>query len=236
VEEDYECLFMLTNIIKELKKNAEPNRKEVFLKFFKTGKEEYGEGDRFLGIAVPKTRVIAQKYKNLTLFDLQKLLKSKIHEHRLCALMILRMQYEETKDKKLVDFYLANTKNINNWDLVDLSAGYILGDWLLDKDRRLLYRLSKSKNLWERRIAVISTSTFIRENQFEDTIKISEILLSDKHDLIHKAVGWMLRETGKRDQKLLEDFLQKHAKQMPRVMLRYAIEKLDEKKRKFYLS
>jgi len=189
-----------------------------------------------LGIAVPKTRVIAHKYKNLTLFDLQKILKSKIHEHRLCALMILRMQYEETKDKKLVDFYLANTKNINNWDLVDLSAGYILGDWLLDKDRRLLYRLSKSKNLWERRIAVISTSTFIRENQFEDTIKISEILLSDKHDLIHKAVGWMLRETGKRDQKLLEDFLQKHAKQMPRVMLRYAIEKLDEKKRKFYLS
>jgi len=227
---------MLNKIISDLKKAGEAERAKLFLRFFKTGKGEYGEGDLFLGITVPKTREIAKKYKDLNLKDLQKLLESKIHEHRLCALMILRFQYDKTKSKEIVDFYLKNTKNINNWDLVDLSCSYIIGDWLKDKDRGLLYRLAKSKSLWERRIAIISTSQFIRNTQFEDTIKISEMLLTDKHDLIHKAVGWMLREMGKRDQKVLEKFLQKYSKQMPRTMLRYAIEKFDEQKRKSYLK
>jgi len=228
--------MIINRLLRDLKKVRELERAKVFLRFFKTGKGEYGEGDRFLGITVPKTREIARRYKDLNLKDLQKLLESKIHEHRLCALMILRMRYEKSKSEDMVNFYLKNTKNINNWDLVDLSCSYIIGDWLKDKDRGLLYRLAKSKSLWERRIAVIATSAFIHENQFDDTVKISEILLSDKHDLIHKAVGWMLREVGKRDQKVLEKFLQKHAKKMPRTMLRYAIEKMDEKKRKSYLK
>ena len=244
---------MLDRLILDLKKAGEPEKVKAYARFFKTGKGEYGEGDLFLGITVPKTRAIAKKYKNLNLSSLQKLLESKIHEYRLCALMILRMKYESsfakaststkvTVDKeKLVDFYLKNTKYINNWDLVDLSCSYILGNWLLASHPSgvkldILYKLARSKSLWERRIAIISTSEFIRNNQFEDTLKISEILLNDKHDLIHKAVGWMLRELGKRDQKLLEKFLQKHYKQMPRTMLRYAIEKFDEQKRKSYLK
>jgi len=226
---------MLKKLTRELKKAGDPEKLKVYSRFFKTGKGEYGEGDLFLGITVPKTRAIARKFKDLSLTDLQKLLESKIHEHRLCALIILRFQYEKSKSENIVKFYLKNTKYINNWDLVDLSCSYIVGNWLLDKDRGLLYRLAKSKDLWEKRIAIISTFEFIRNNQFEDTLKISEILLSDKHDLIHKAVGWMLRELGKRDQKLLEKFFQKHYKKMPRTMLRYAIEKFDKKKREQYL-
>ena len=154
------------------------------------------------------------------------------------ALFILIKQYEkadERKKKTIFDFYLKNTKNINNWDLVDLSAPKIIGDYLLEKPRNVLYRLVKSKNLWKRRIAILSTFAFIKNNEFDDTLKISEMLLSDKHDLIHKAVGWMLREVGKRDQKTEEKFLKKHYLRMPRTMLRYSIEKFDEKKRKFYL-
>ncbi len=236
---------MLKKLIQELKKAGDPKKAKLFARFFKTRKGEYGEGDRFLGITVPKTREIAKKYKDLDLMNLQKLLESKIHEYRLCALMILRLQYESASAKasadkgKLVGFYLKNTKYINNWDLVDLSAGYIVGDWIEaghPKGVLVLYKLARSKNLWERRIAIISTAEFIRNNQFEDTIKISEILLNDKHDLIHKAVGWMLREMGKRDQKLLEKFLQKHSKKMPRTMLRYAIEKFSKEKRDYYLK
>jgi len=238
---------MLNQLIDDLKKAGDEEKVKVFSRFFKTGKGEYGEGDRFLGITVPNTRSIARKYKNISRKDLQKLLSSKIHELRLCALMILRMQYESsfakaTADKeKLVKFYLKNTKYINNWDLVDLSSSYILGNWLLalhptGVKRDILYKFVRSKNLWERRIAVISTFEFIRNNQFKDSLKISEILLNDKHDLIHKAVGWMLRELGKRDQKLLECFLQKHCKKMPRTMLRYAIEKFSKEKRDNYLK
>lgn len=228
----------LNQLKSELSKLANKKQAAILADFFKTGQGEYGAGDIFLGIKVPVQRSVAKKFSNLSLADLQNLLKSKIHENRLVALLILLKQYNqagEAKRKKLVEFYLKNTKNINNWDLVDLSCHYILGDYLLDKPRRILYKLAKSKNLWEKRIAIISTFAFIRKNEFSDTLKISEILLKDQHDLIHKASGWMLREVGKRDQTVLENFLRQHCKTMPRTMLRYAIEKLSEKKRKFYL-
>jgi len=236
---------MLNQLIGDLKKTGEAERINVFMKFFKTKKGEYGEGDKFLGITVPETRKVAKKYKNLNLKDLQKLLKNEIHECRLCALMILRLQYEKAKSiqnkKRLINFYLKNTKYINNWDLVDLSSPYILGSWFLALHLSgvkldILYKFARSESLWEKRIAIISTYTFIKNNQFEDTIKISEILLTDKHDLIHKAVGWMLREIGKRDQNILEKFLQRHSQKMPRTMLRYAIEKFSKEKRKYYLT
>ncbi len=224
---------------KELKKISDPRQAKVLRRFFKTGKGEYGEGDIFLGVKVPDQRKIADKFQKLSLRDLEKLLNSKIHEYRMTALLILIKQYEkadEQKRKKIFDFYLKNTKNINNWDLVDLSAPKIVGDYLLNKPRIVLYKLAKSENLWERRIAIISSFTFIRNNEFEDTLKISKILLEDQHDLIHKAVGWMLREVGKRDQKIEEEFLEKYYLKMPRVMLRYAIERFEERKRKLYLS
>ncbi|MBI4779448.1 DNA alkylation repair protein [Candidatus Falkowbacteria bacterium] len=229
----------LKNLKSELKKLADKKQAAILTGFFKTGKGQYGEGDIFLGIKVPAQRKVARQYENLSLADAQKLLHSKIHEQRLIALLILLSRYKKADDrgkKKIVDFYLKNTKNINNWDLVDLSCHYILGDYLLDKPRRILYKLARSKNLWEKRIAIISTFAFLRNKQFNDTLKISEILLNDRHDLIHKASGWMLREAGKRDQAVLEKFLDKHYKIMPRVMLRYAIEKLSEGKRKFYLD
>lgn len=171
--------------------------------------------------------------------DIQELLNSEVHEKRLIALLILIKKYKKSDSegkKEIFNFYLKNTKNIKNWDLVDLSCRDIIGNFLLDKNRDLLCKLAKSKNLWEKRIAIISTSEFIRNNQFEDTLKISEILLDDKHDLIHKAVGWMLREVGKKNLKAEEDFLKKHYKKMPRTMLRYAIERFEEKKRLSYLN
>lgn len=229
----------LNELKKELNKLADPKRAEALKWFFKTGKGEYGEGDIFLGIKVPEQRKVARDYVNLSLTDVEALLKSKIHEYRLVALLVLVWQYKkagDTEKKKIVDFYLKNAKRVNNWDLVDLSCHYILGEYLLDKPRNILYKLAMSKNLWEKRIAIISTAAFIRAGEFNDTIKISEILLNDKHDLIHKAVGWMLREAGKRDQKTLFKFLDKYYKVMPRTALRYAIEKLGEKKRKYYLA
>ncbi len=233
----------MPNQIKQLKndlnKLADKNQAVILAGFFKTGKGQYGEGDIFLGIKVPAQRMVAKKYADLALTDIQQLLNSKIHEQRLIALLILLKQYSESNEankKKLVGFYLKNIKNINNWDLVDLSCHYILGDYLLDKPRQVLYKLAGSKNLWERRIAIISTFAFIRNKEFSDTLKIAEILLPDKHDLIHKAAGWMLREVGKRDQAILEKFLRKHHKTMPRTMLRYAIEKFSEAKRMKFLS
>ncbi|MFH1749908.1 MAG: DNA alkylation repair protein [bacterium] len=231
---------MLLKIKKEINLLKNIAQAQALQRFFKTREGEYGEGDIFLGVKVPVQRKIVSKYwKNIQISDVQKLLNSKIHEYRLIALLILVRKYTkgDTREKqKIYNMYLKNTKNINNWDLVDLSAPDIVGNYLLNKKSNTLYKLAKSKNLWERRIAVLSTFSFIRENKFTNTLKISKILLYDKHDLIHKVVGWMLREVGKRDQKLEEDFLNKYYKTMPRVMLRYAIERFSDKKRKYYLA
>jgi len=231
---------VLARLKKELDKFSDLKQAKILQGFFKTGKGEYGEGDIFLGIKVPEQRKVAIKFfEELFLEDLEKLLKSKIHEYRMSALLILIKQYEKADEKykkEIYNFYLKNTKNINNWDLVDISAPKIAGDYLLNKPRKILYKLAKSENLWERRIAIISTFAFIRNNEFTDTLKISKMLLKDKHDLIHKATGWMLREVGKRDQKIEEEFLKKYYLKMPRVMLRYAIEKFEERKKKFYLE
>ncbi len=225
----------VSDIRNELKNSITPGKAEVLSRFFKTGKGEYGEGDIFIGVMVPDIRRVAKKFKEIELPDLQKPIKSKIHEERLCAALILT--YKKL-NKDIVDFYLKNTAYLNNWDIVDLTAPKILGRWLVmnPSDRDILYKFAKSESLWERRIAIISTHEFIRRDDFDDTLKISEILLNDKHDLIHKAVGWMLREIGKRDQKTEEKFLKKYYKKMPRTMLRYAIERFDESLRKSYLN
>jgi len=224
---------------KELREKADPTKAKLLQGFFKTGKGAYGEGDAFLGVMVPEQRKIVGKFwKEITLRGTEELLNSKFHEERLIALLILVKKYEKIPEerKEIFGFYLKNTKQINNWDLVDLSAPNIVGKYLLDKQRDRVYNLVKSDNLWERRISILATFSFIREKDFKDALEIAKILLNDKHDLIHKAVGWMLREIGKRDQKVEEDFLKKHYKQMPRTMLRYAIEKFGEKKRKMYLN
>lgn len=230
---------MLNEIRKDLEKLKDPQRAKVSAWFFKTGPGQYGEGDIFLGITVPKQREVAKKYVDLSLSDIQKLLLSKIHEHRFVALAILVLKFkgaDELNRKKFFDFYIKNANNINNWDLVDSSAPYIVGEYLAGREKAILYKLAGSGNLWERRIAIISTSGFIKRGEFEDTFAISEILLSDNHDLIHKAVGWMLREVGKRNSNALEKFLKKHYKQMSRTMLRYAIERFDVKKKRFYMA
>ena len=227
------------NIVQDIEAFANPEKVDVYQRFFKTGKGEYGEGDIFLGLTVPQQRKVAVKHKEVALSEVLKLLKSKIHEHRLVALLILvaKFQKADKKEQKVIaDYYLKNTKYVNNWDLVDLSAPKILGAYLEDKDRKVLYKLAKSKSLWEKRIAILSTFHFIYYNDFKDALNIAELLLHDDHDLIHKAVGWMLREIGKRDQPTEEKFLKPHYKTMPRTMLRYSIEKFDEKKRKFYMK
>jgi len=232
-------MLELNKLKKELNSLANKKQALILQKFFKTGPGEYGEGDIFLGIKVPVQRQAAKKYSALSLKDLQVLLNSKIHEYRLTALIVLVNKYqkeENTGKEKIFNFYLKNYKNINNWDLVDLTAPKIVGDYLVDKPRDILYKLAQSNNLWKKRIAILSTYAFIRNNDFKDTLKISEILLNDEHDLIHKAVGWMLREVGKRDIMAEENFLNKYYKAMPRTMLRYAIERFSESKRKFYLK
>lgn len=229
----------LTEIRKAISKQKNPAQSIILQRFFKTGKGEYGEGDIFYGIKVPEQRTIAKQFKNLALDDLKTLILSKVHEERLIAAFILVEQFkngDEKKKKIIFDFYLKNRKGINNWDLVDLSAPKIVGAYLMDKEKEILYKFANSKDLWEKRISIISTYAFIREHFFEDTLKISEILLHDKHDLIHKAVGWMLREVGNRDLETEEEFLRKHYKTMPRTMLRYAIEKFPEQKRIAYLK
>jgi 3-methyladenine DNA glycosylase AlkD len=207
--------------------------------FFKTGKGEYGEGDVFLGLKLPVQRKIARQFIDLDLTDLQKLLDSKIHEDRLIALLIIVGRYEKSDEKdkeRIFKFYIKNSKKVNNWDLVDLSAHKIIGAHLLERENEALFKFAGSKNLWERRISIISTYTFIKNNKFDTTLKISDILLNDEQDLIHKAVGWMLREIGKRDMKKLENFLKQRYNRMPRTMLRYAIEKFPEVKRQRYLK
>ncbi|OIO23382.1 MAG: DNA alkylation repair protein [Ignavibacteria bacterium CG1_02_37_35] len=229
-------LAELQNVTKQ---KANKQRAEILQRFFKTGPGEYGEGDVFYGIKVPVQRTVAHQFQHLPLNDLQILLKSKVHEERLIALLILVLKFkyaDEIVREKLFKFYLKNSERINNWDLVDLSADKIVGAFLIDKDKSLLFKLAKSSNLWERRIAMLSTYCFIKNGVFEVTLQIAELLLRDQQDLIHKAVGWMLREIGKRDLEPEEEFLKLHYKQMPRTMLRYAIEKFPEAKRQAYLK
>ena len=230
---------MLSALKSDLKKLASPKRAEISLRFFKTGEGQYGEGDVFIGVVVPDIRNVAKKHKDLSLADAAKLLKSKIHEERLTALFILVDKFQRGSDsdkEKIYKLYLQNTKYINNWDLVDLSAPKIVGAYLSDKPRNILYQLAHSKSLWERRIAILATFDFIRQNDFIDGLKIAKILLRDGHDLIHKAVGWQLREIGKRRLAVEQNFLKQHYKIMPRTALRYAIEKFPEAKRKAYLN
>ena len=229
-------------IVAELEKelsSLEDSHTASFLKrFFKTGPGEYGEGDLFRGIRVPVLRKLAKEYQSLTLAETEVLLRSSYHEDRLLALLILVRAYlrgDDAVKEKAFDLYLKNTQFINNWDLVDSSAAQIVGAFLWDKNRDVLYRLARSSDLWERRIAIIATFHFIRRCEFTETLKIAEILLAAREDLIHKAVGWMLREVGNRNMNIEEGFLRNHHKRMPRVMLRYAIEKFPEPKRQQYL-
>jgi 3-methyladenine DNA glycosylase AlkD len=229
----------LKNLQSILRNQANPEQAKNLSRFFKTDKGEYGESDEFLGIKVPVSRKIAKQFTKLSLEEIQGLLNSSIHEERLIALFILTEQFRKAdaaRKKIIYGFYLKNTKRVNNWDLVDLSAEKIIGAYLLFKDKKVLFKLACSKNLWERRIAIMSTFYFIKNGFFETTLKISEILLKDDHDLIHKAVGWMLREIGNRNLKVEEDYLTKHYKNMPRTMLRYAVENFPEKKRQAYLK
>lgn len=228
--------MLYSQIVKELRANSDEEKKIVLPRFFKTGKGEYGEGDKFLGVIVPNTRKVAKRHKDSPETVLEMLLESEWHECRLCALLILREKYRKAPDDA-VRFYLTHTKGINNWDLVDLSAPYILGDYLVDKtDRNILYDLADSPEMWKQRIAVVSTLMLIRNGQFDDTLKLAERLMDSRHDLMHKSIGWMLREVGKRNEEILVQFLDKHMHEMPRTMLRYAIEKFPETKRKEYIK
>jgi 3-methyladenine DNA glycosylase AlkD len=225
----------LSDLRRELESTSDAKRARNLAWFFKTGKGEYGEGDKFCGITVPALRKIASRYRHVKLSDLKKLLSSEIHEHRLAALMILVDQYKRGSvelRKDIFDFYLANTRSVNNWDLVDASARDIVGEHLVSRSRKMLYTLAKSSDLWERRIAIIATHAFIRRGDLADTFKISGLLLGDKHDLIHKAVGWMLREAGKQSEPQLVHFIKTNYSTIPRTTLRYAIERMPEAVRK----
>lgn len=231
----------LEKIKEELKNNSNPEKAKGYQRFFKTGKGEYGEGDIFFGISMPVQREIAKKYIHLSLDALQNLLNSKIHEYRMIALIILIKKYKKAKKnllekRRIYEFYMKNTKNINNWDLVDISCPHIVGDFLSREGVDILKMLAKSDNLWERRISVVSTFTLIKKRNLGDSLALADMLLHDEHDLIHKAVGWMLREVGKKNINVLEIFLSTRYKNMPRTMLRYAIEKFPENKRKKYLK
>lgn len=230
----------IESVKKDLQKFADPVKAKFVSGYFKTRKGEYGAGDIFLGIKVPDQRKVAIKYALKTsLSELQKLISSKIHEHRFTALEMLVYKFTKGDTKQqnhIYTFYLKNRKYVNNWDLVDTSAPYIVGGHLLTRSKEILYKLARSKNIWERRIAIVTTQHFIRNNQYKETLKIAEILLHDTHDLIHKATGWMLREVGNRDMATEERFLKKHYTKMPRTMLRYAIEKFPPAKKNFYMK
>lgn len=231
----------MNEIKKSIAKLANPERAKVNAWFFKTGIGQYGEGDKFAGLTVPQCREIAKKFLKLDLREIKQLLNSGIHEERLISVFILVDKFQKSNDRdknEIFDFYVKNSEKINNWDLVDASADKIVGAFLSDKDRKVLYDLAKSKNLWRKRIAIIATFYFIKFNkEYNDTFKISEILMSDKHDLIQKAVGWMLREAGKRVSEKEEiKFLKKHYKAMPRTMLRYAIERFDPKLKEDFMK
>jgi 3-methyladenine DNA glycosylase AlkD len=229
----------LRTLKSDLRRVASPERARINKWFFKTGPGEYGEGDRFLGVTVPQLRILAKAHQNLALRDVERLLQSRWHEERLLALLILVRQYARgnapARDA-IHRLYLRNTHRINNWDLVDSSAPQIVGAHLADGGRSILRRLAKSKSVWERRMAIIATQHFIRQGDFDDALEIAGMLVHDEHDLIHKAVGWMLREIGNRSRAAEERFLRRHAHVMPRTMLRYAVEKFPEPLRRQYLA
>lgn len=221
-------------ITNELQALSDAEKREIFPKFFKAGKGEYGEGDRFLGVTVPNIRAIAKLHKDISIEEIRELLQSEWHEVRLCALIIMvekSKKKDEVLRKELFNLYLSQTKRINNWDLVDLSCRFIIGEYLLDKSRDILYQLAQSSLLWDNRIAIVSTYAFIRKGQLEDTYALSDLMMHHPHDLMHKAIGWMLREAGKRDSERLYDYVMSHRADMPRTMLRYAIEKFSPKER-----
>ena len=229
----------VTKLQKEIRKVKDPARAKSSLWFFKTGKGEYGEGDKFLGLKMGEQRIIAKQFIDLELNELVPLLKSEWHEERMVAFLILTYKYPKAdakEQKKIYNFYIKHRRAANNWDLIDVTVPRVIGAYLKDRDKGVLYKYALSNNLWERRIAVLATFPLIPLSRFDDSLKIAKILLNDEHDLIHKAVGWMLREIGKRNQVVLENFLKKHYKNMPRTMLRYAIERLEEPLRLKYLK
>jgi len=222
-----------------LRQQGDPEKARFLQRFFKTGPGKYAEGDLFIGLKVPQVRLLLREYRGLKPTDTLPLLASPIHEERLFALLALVRSFEkgdEATREQVYTLYPANTGRINNWDLVDISAPRIFGGFLLERDREPLYQLAQSSSLWERRIAIMATFAFIQQNQFEDTLRIARLLLHDREDLIHKAAGWMLREVGKREPAIEEGFLKRHCRVMPRTMLRYAIEKFPEEKRRIYLK
>ena len=221
-------------ITNKLQALSDAEKREIFPKFFKAGKGEYGEGDRFLGVTVPNIRAIAKLHKDISIEEIRELIQSEWHEVRLCALIIMvekSKKKDEALRKELFNLYLSQTKRINNWDLVDLSCRFIIGEYLLDKSRDILYQLAQSPLLWDNRIAIVSTYAFIRKGQLEDTYALSDLMMQHPYDLMHKAIGWMLREAGKRDSERLYDYVMSHRADMPRTMLRYAIEKFSPKER-----
>jgi 3-methyladenine DNA glycosylase AlkD len=225
-------------VIQALSDLSNPEKAAFLPRFFKAFPGGYGEGDRFLGVTVPNQRTVATQFaKKTTAVDLQQLIENPYHEVRLTALLILVAKFKKASEKGFwVDFYLRNLKYVNNWDLVDSSAHFILGEWLWNKDRTILYTMAEEGTLWEQRVAIISTYHFIRKKDFADTFTIAETLIDHRHDLIHKAVGWMLREIGNRDFEAEKVFLEKHYRQMPRTMLRYAIEKFPAAEKEYFMK
>lgn len=227
---------MTTQIYNALVARSDEEKKIVLPRFFKTGKGQYGEGDIFLGVTVPNIREVAKEFKDINIDIIEKLIHSPWHEMRMCALLILVNNSKKEVTTDTFEFYLSQTKYINNWDLVDLSAPQIVGKFLLKKERDIIYRLAESDLLWDNRIAIVSTLTFIRNNDLDDTYKLSLKMMNHKHDLVHKAIGWMLREAGKRDAKRLYNFVMEYKNIMPRTMLRYSIEKFDKETRNELMS
>ena len=226
-------------ITSELQALTNAEKREIFPRFFKAGKGEYGEGDRFLGVTVPNIRAIAKLHKDISIEEIRELLQSEWHEVRLCALIIMvekSKKKDEALRQQLFELYLSQTDRINNWDLVDLSCRFIIGEYLLDKSRDILYQLAQSPLLWDNRIAIVSTYAFIRKGQLEDTYALSDLMMHHPHDLMHKAIGWMLREAGKRDSDRLYDYVMSHRADMPRTMLRYAIEKFSPAERSILMK
>lgn len=235
------CLSRLEEWRASLDSLASEQKASHLMRFFKTGKGQYGEGDIFLGLTVPQNRAVSKKFADAPLADVREMLMSPYHEYRLSALLVLVEQYRRARTaerrKEIVDFYLTHAQRANNWDLVDLSCEYILGKWLLDHpDRPMLMRLAESDCLWEQRIAIVTTLELVRNGRYDDALFLAEFFITHPHDLIHKATGWVLREVGKRDIGVLRSFLDRHAAAMPRTALRYSIEKMEPDERRHYMQ